>query len=492
MSLLAPPTQQQPLPPQPIDPGYTVGTLTYTKAGLIAMVFWMMVGGAAFSLMESVFPSSITLQLKRLGVPEQWMPIMIGTVGQVINFVISPIVSFRSDRTRSRWGRRIPYILATMPPLCLCLVALGFTDDIGRYIRHSAWPAELHLSPLTLIILFVGLLITLFQFFNDILNTVYWYLFADVVPIGFLGRFNGISGVVSSGCGVFFSAFIYGKIQTDTRQIYIGAAALYLVGTVLMCWKIREGQYPTATDEPPHASRWRTFVSDVQTYLRECFCHPLYIAYYIYNALLAMANACSFAVILFFIYDLGFSMDHMGKFGAILSIGGMLIAFPIGWFIDRIHPIYASLLAISLLIPANFVTFFMGSFAMYMVVQTLRLPIGQLARCAQSTLNMRLMPKKQYGQFCSANDLVRSFTLIFGGILGGFFIHHYCRLHGNGGYAYFWLWSSAFDVAALICLFIVYLYWRKMGGTHFSFDAEVCAVGQRTTNPQPILKEPKT
>lgn len=413
---------------------------------------------------------------------------MIGTVSQIINMVLSPIVSFRSDRTRSRWGRRIPYILATMPPLCLCLAALGFTDDIGRYIRHSTWPAQLHLSPLTLIMLSVGFLIMVFQFFNAVLNTVYWYLFADVVPGKFLGRFNGISGVVSSGCGVFFSAFIYGKIQTDTRQIYVGAALLYLVGTTLMCWRVREGHYPVSTDEPPRVSRWRSFLADIRTYLRECFCHPLYISYYVYSALLALANACSFAVILFYVYDLGFSMDHMGKFAALLSIGGMALAFPLGWVVDRIHPIYAMLLALVFLIPLNFVTYFMGSFVMYMVIQALRLPVGQLASCAQATLTMRLMPKKQYGQFCSANDLVRSFTLIFGGIIGGMFIHHFCRIHGNGGYAYFWLWACAFDAAALACLFIVYLYWRRMGGKHFSYDAEICVSGLGV-KPAPINVE---
>jgi hypothetical protein len=68
--------------------------------------------------------------------------------------------------------------------------------------------------------------------------------------------------------------------------------------------------------------------------------------------------------------------------------------------------------------------------------------------------------------------MVRSFVLIFGTILGGLFVGHVHNVHGNQGYAYIWLWICAFDTAALGCMFIVYLYWRKMGGIHFAYDPE--------------------
>jgi hypothetical protein len=141
-------------PPVPQhDPRYTIGTLTYTKRSLIAMFVWMLCGNVAFTLMEAVFPVSMPLQLQRLGVPDAWMPVLMITFAQIMNMFLSPVISFRSDRTRSRWGRRIPYIVLTLPFLCLCLVALGFTDEIGLFIRHS-WMARLG-SPLTAVILVV-------------------------------------------------------------------------------------------------------------------------------------------------------------------------------------------------------------------------------------------------------------------------------------------------------------------------------------------------
>ena len=49
-------------------------------------------------------PSKLT---DRLGVPMQWVGYMMGTAAAVINMTFVPVISFRSDRTRTRAaGRR--------------------------------------------------------------------------------------------------------------------------------------------------------------------------------------------------------------------------------------------------------------------------------------------------------------------------------------------------------------------------------------------------
>jgi MFS family permease len=457
-----------------VDPRYSVGTLAYTKASLVAMFVWMLCGSVAFTLMEAVFPVSMPLQLQRLGVPDAWMPVLMTTFAQVMNMFLSPVISFRSDRTRSRWGRRIPYIVVTLPFLCLCLVALGFTDEIGSFIRHSPWVAR-HFSPLTAVLLVIGALIVLFNFFNAFVNTVYWYLFADVVPAAFLGRFSGLSSLVGSASGAFFSFFVYGQIKTHSREVYLGAALLYLVGMGLLCWRVREGKYPAPTDEPRQGARWRRALIDVRTYFRECFCHPIYITYYLYSSLWAMTNACSFALIFFYVDYLGFSMDRMGKFNAMLGIAGMAIAFPLGWLVDKIHPMRAILIATVCMIPVNFAAFYMHSFAVYMIVTALRMPVSSLISTSSGPLSVQLMPRKQFGQFCSANDMVRSFVLIFASVAGGMFVGYCHSRYGMAGYAAVWLWVCVFDLLALLCMVVVWQYWRRMGGERFCFDPETRA-----------------
>src|SRR4051794_22816993 len=91
-------------------PEYKVGTLAYTRLGLFAIFVWLLWGDLVWTVMQLIFPTSMPLQLDRLGVPKEWIGYMMGTAGAVINMTLVPVVSFRSDRTRTRWGRRIPYI----------------------------------------------------------------------------------------------------------------------------------------------------------------------------------------------------------------------------------------------------------------------------------------------------------------------------------------------------------------------------------------------
>src|SRR5205814_1242071 len=170
-------------------PDYRVGTLIYTRLGLFLIFIWLLWGDLVWTIMENIFPNSMPLQLDRLGVPKEWIGYTMGTAGAVINMSFVPVVSFRSDRTRTRWGRRIPYLLFTLPPLCLFLSVLGFSDQIGAAIRASSWPAKLHLAPITLILIVMGVLILLYDVFNVFVNSIYWYLFRDVIPTPFLGRF---------------------------------------------------------------------------------------------------------------------------------------------------------------------------------------------------------------------------------------------------------------------------------------------------------------
>ncbi len=59
------------------------------------------------------------------------------TLPNIINSVFNPIVSFKSDRYRSRWGRRIPFIVMTLPFLVLSLIGLGYTSVLGRWVSAT-------------------------------------------------------------------------------------------------------------------------------------------------------------------------------------------------------------------------------------------------------------------------------------------------------------------------------------------------------------------
>ena len=111
---------------------WTCGTLVYTKVGLLMLFTWLLWGDFCYTLMESVVPSILPLKLKALGAPNWLMGLILTTAPCGVAMTVGPWVSFKSDRFRSRWGRRLPFIIATMPFLCLFLALLGWSDDIAR------------------------------------------------------------------------------------------------------------------------------------------------------------------------------------------------------------------------------------------------------------------------------------------------------------------------------------------------------------------------
>ena len=51
------------------------------------------------------------------------------------------------------------------------------------------------------------------------ISSVYYYLFNDVVPAAFLGRFVALFGIVGSGAGFVFNLLVFPYAQTHDQTI---------------------------------------------------------------------------------------------------------------------------------------------------------------------------------------------------------------------------------------------------------------------------------
>ena len=77
---------------------------------------------------------------------------------------------------------------------------------------------------------------------------------------------------------------------------------------------------------------------------------------------------------------------------------------------------------------------------------------------------------KSYGQFCSANALIRSAALIVGGLACGGFLDLARNLHPDPNYCFRFLpvWNVVFHGGAAFFLYMVSREWKKLGGKdHF-------------------------
>jgi len=451
---------------------YHCGTLTYTTRGLLVLFAWLLWGDFCFTLMETVVPAILPLKLKALGAPNWLMAFIMSTLPGILNMTICPWVSFKSDRYRSKWGRRIPFILGTLPMLCLSLVALGWTDVIAALAQR--WlPLALHVAPVTLTIVLLALFMVCFTFFNMFVGSVFWYLFNDVVPAEFFGRFYGSFRMVGMSASVLFNLFIFQHAETHMREIFTGAALLYCFGFGIVCLRVKEGGYPPPPEAPP-GSPFTRLVGEVRSFSRECFSHRFYWLLYAMNAFGSVAGAV-YMFNIFFLRDMGLDLKQIGIYGAVGQVASVVAMYVTAIYVDRWHPLrittYCALFSAITTVYGNWiwlpVTVPAIMFFWLNIGGTVTQVFGQnLSANAGLPLFMRLMPSSRYGQFCSAAALIRSAGGTISGLFAGAFLDWLKWLYDGSDFAYrfIFVWVSLFSIVTAVFVFKLYREWKRMGG----------------------------
>src|ERR1041385_1175998 len=92
------------------------------------------------------------------------------------------------------------------------------------------------------------------------------------------------------------------------------------------------------------------------------------------------------------------------------------------------------------------------------------MPLGLIAEAAELPMYMRLLPRDRYGQFASANAMVRAFARIFLSVLAGAFIASLAPWMGERRYTALAAWQLLFQIIAAVFLILLYRQWQRHGG----------------------------
>jgi MFS family permease len=445
------------------------------------LCFWLLWGDFCFVFMQNVVPTIMPLKFQALGVSNATMGLILGSMPPAIHIFLNPVISFKSDRYRGRFGRRIPFMLVTLPFIVLCLVALGHGEEIGYWLHGALGSTLAHYKPKAVATTVIEVLLVLFAVLSVIGNTVYWYLFNDVVPEHLLARFMSWFRMVSMGALWLYSVFVFKYAATHSEAIFVGAGLLYLAGFGAMCLFVKEGKYPPP---PSYLDGKSGMVAAIKTYGKECHCHRLY--WFMFFA--AMCGALGVfgttlgitgnPFMVLYLKDTGLELDQIGKIAGTSGLVSGLMTLASGWLADRYHPIRVviagQVFQCVFVLPALLVWFFWhpSHHAAYIAWM-----LWSLALCAPAMaligvndppLLMRLFPRSRYGQFCSANAMWRAAGGITGGILGGLFLDAMGRNAPVGG-RYLWLpvWQLVFQIPTVIATLLVYIEWKKLGADNY-------------------------
>ena len=431
------------------------GTLVYTAGGLAVLFLWLMWGDFAYSMKDRATGTVAALMLKKFDVSDFLFGIIMISFPNFTNIFLCPIVSYRSDRHRGRFGRRIPYLLLTTPFIVIGLAGLGFTPLLARLIRQAVGAEHISYN-LTALLVFCFFWIIL-DFGTTLAGAIFNALATDVVPTEFLGRFFAMFRAVSLGCAFLFNYFVMGYAETHALVIFLGLAALYGIGLFSICLKVREGEYPPPEEEtsgPP------TVKGAVRTYFRECFSLPYY-------RWVIMASVVSgFSVVPFNIYGIFYAkslnmyMDFYGKVSSLICLVSFVLSFFLGWFSDRFHPIRTGMVSMAL----QTVILFIGGriattesvFAWLFLVQGISIMSYNTLMASYAP---RLFPREYFAQFNSAMMLINALASVIGAPLVGKFLdltgNHYPHLFTIGG---------VIGLCGLGCFVMVYRGYQRYGG----------------------------
>lgn len=173
---------------------------------------------------------------------------LIMTLDNIAAFFIQPILGIVSDRTRTRMGRRMPYILIGAP-----LAAVAFALIPGAVNRIppelSGQTSQLG-GPLAAFMIAIGVMLLAMAAFRTPLIA----LMPDITPSPLRSKANGVINMMG-GIGALLATFGGAMLYRINKVIpFVIGAVIMVLAALVVLWKIREPR--EYMDKPDAQERW--------------------------------------------------------------------------------------------------------------------------------------------------------------------------------------------------------------------------------------------
>ncbi len=305
--------------------------------GLPSLFIYLLLGDLAWSLKERAMPDLFKFQLREFSQDAVLLNVLFGALPSAISMCIGPLVGAWSDRTRTRFGRRIPFLLACVPLVSASMVGLAFSVPLGEALWQWAGAGTRERCIVACMCFFW----TLYETFSVLASALFTALVNDTVPQPILGRFFGLFRIISLGVGVVFFYFVFGnELPAVVRPAMLAIAAAYLAGFMVLCKGVQEPPYP-----PPTPAQ----MSSLPALRGEDGASPWF--YLLLFVTLAIATICVLPVNINSYNAIGqFGVDRSdyGRAVAAAYCISIVLALPVGWLADRFHPLRVGIVALGL------------------------------------------------------------------------------------------------------------------------------------------------
>jgi len=446
---------------EPLNPGearthlYEVGTLKYTKKDLVKLFVLLLGGDFVLVFFESIFGPFGTLYSQKFHASNALISMMMNSVPGFVNVFFGPSISRWSDNFRGPWGRRIPFLAASIPMVFISIVVMGFSPEVAGIFYNGGlhrYAPSIVFDNVVLTVL--TSCVVLFHLGNMILLNSYAWLQRDVIPQELMARFLSWFRIVGIVSGALFSWYIFPHAIDDRKVICLSLGAFYLIVFGLMCRNVKEGNYPPPVEQKGNP------VQLYLDYFRQCFSVRIYRLAFIMRMLAGM-SVCAYTFMIFFQTEtIGMSLDHLGKLTAVTSIVSALILLPIGWLCDKFSPFRVQFICAILGLVFTVLSYFLNVSEYTLILFSfITLPQAVAGGLAGNAVIMELFPSQKFGQFFAAGNIMGMGIKIVGAAAFGYYLDY---LHSN--YRMIYVWCFFWDSMGLVVLYLFYSEWRRLGG----------------------------
>ncbi|KAJ4394536.1 hypothetical protein N0V93_003755 [Gnomoniopsis smithogilvyi] len=198
---------------------------------------------------------------------------LVWIAGPLSGLIVQPIVGVMADSTRSKWGRRRPYIVVGSAIVAGGLMTLGWTKEITSLFMST----ETDFAKLFIIFLAVSALYVTDFAINAVMSCSR-SLLVDTLPIAkqqsgaaWAGRMGSLGHIVGYGMGAVDLPGTFGTWLGDTqfKQLTLIAALGILLTSGLTCWAVTERVLVSTKHDPRdgEGSRWKVLTQIWSTFL---------------------------------------------------------------------------------------------------------------------------------------------------------------------------------------------------------------------------------
>ena len=114
---------------------WSVGTLVYDRRALTILFVLLLIGDLVWALRARTLGPIAQLLLKNHGSSDFFNALMLSSIPTAMGMIMSPVIGYKSDRYRSKWGRRIPFIMISTPITFVGMIGMAASKYLAGVVQ---------------------------------------------------------------------------------------------------------------------------------------------------------------------------------------------------------------------------------------------------------------------------------------------------------------------------------------------------------------------